>query len=43
MALKGILAAAAALAIAIGLTLPVPHSQAAPKASQIASFEVGHG
>lgn len=43
MALKAFLAAAAAIAIAVGLAIPVPHSEAAPKASQIASFEVGHG
>jgi hypothetical protein len=43
MTLKAILAAAAALAIAVGLAIPAPHAGAAPKTSQIASFEIGHG
>lgn len=42
--LKAYLALAILAAIAIGLALPIPHrNQAAPKASQFATFDIGSG
>jgi hypothetical protein len=44
MTLKGLLVAAAAAAVAIGLVLPLPHrSQNAPRQSQFATYDLGHG